>query len=163
MLEIYSITMPYFDREYPKNLLDKSCKLSAVLNLLTICFGIAYFIIPVHSIMLDIFGVILFASWLMNIFIIYVVDKYLVKSTEKGRKINIFLFYYIGFFLIGILLMVMSVAISNFLMIGVGESIIFLIVSIDMLVGLLGIAALGVYLSILTYTNLEKTGVFIFE
>jgi len=155
--------MPYFDREYPKNLIDKSCKLSALLNLLTVCFGVAYFIVPVQSIMLDIFGVILFASWLLNIFIVYIVDKHLVKSSEKGRKINRFLFYYIIFFVIGILLMVMSVTISNFLMIGAGEFIIFFIVSIDMLAGLLGIAILGVYLSILTYTNLEKTGVFIFE
>ena len=155
--------MPYFDSEYPKNLIDKCCKLSAIMNLLTICFGIAYFIIPIQSIMLDIFGVILFASWLLNIFIIYIVDKYLIKSSEKGKKINHFLYYYIISFIIGIILMVMSVTISNFLMIGVSEPMIFLIVSIDMLAGLLGIALLGVYLSILTFTNLEKGEVFIFE
>lgn len=155
--------MPYFDSEYPKNLIDKCCKLNATLNLLTICFGIAYFIIPVQSIMLDIFGIILFASWLMNIFMIYVVDKYLVKSSEKGRKINKFLFYYIIFFIIGISLMVMSVAISNFLQIGTYEFMYSLIVAIDLLAGLLGIAVLGVYLSILTYNNLENREVFTFE
>jgi len=155
--------MPFFDREYPKNLIDKCCKLSAILNILSFCFGIAYFVIPVHSIMLDIFGVILLVSWFLNISIIFIVDKYLNKSSLRGKKINRFLYYYLVFFIVGLILMVLSVAVSNFLLIGENSFIISMVVVADTLAGLLGIAILGVYLAMIIYINLENSEVFNFE
>ena len=146
-----------------KIFVEKCCKLSGVLNILTICFGIAYFIVPVHSILLDIFGLILLASWFVNIFIISLDDRNLVKHSAKGRSINRFLFYYLVFFLLGLVLMILSLSLSNFLLIGENTEIISFFVYFCTLTGLLGIATLGFLLTLITHLNLDKKEVFNFE
>ncbi len=152
-----------YGKEVPKKILNNSCFLSIFLNILTICFGISYFIISIQSILLDIFGVILVLSWLMNILILYLDDKYLNKNNEIGNSLNHIMYYYIFFFIIGILLIMLSIFISNFLLIGDFSLILAVILDIDLFIGFIGIGIFGIYLAIKTLSLIDRRGVFSFE
>jgi hypothetical protein len=150
-------------KETSKNLLNNYCLLSIGLNILTICFEVAYFIIPIQSIFLDIFGIVLVLSWLVNILIIHLDDKYLNKSSEIGRSLNKLTYYNIIFFIIGIFLILLSMVISNFLLIGDFSLILTIFMNLDLFMGLVGIAMFGIYLAMKTLSHIEKRGVFNFE
>ena len=152
-----------FEKKTPKLLIRFYCKLSFLLNILTLVFCTVYFIIPVYSFLYDIFGTILLCSWLLNIFILYLGNHYLVKTNPIARKINIFSYYYIIFFIIGILLMISGILLLNILITGDLLAFGIILFYLDILASVLGIAMLGMYLAILTSANLETKGVWNFE
>ena len=152
-----------FGREPRKKLLTNSCFLSIFLNILTICIGISYFLIPISGILLDIFGIILVFSWIINILIIYLDDKFLNKSTVPGKNLNKLTYYYIAFFILGILFIMISIFISNFLLIGEMSSLLLSFIYLDLFIGLIGIALFGLIVAMKNISNIEKRGVFHFE
>lgn len=161
-----------FKRNASKSFLHYCCKFSVFFNILTFVFGASYFIVSTYSVLLDLFGVILIFSWALNILILYLDDRFLVKTHPIGRKINHFTYYFIVFFIAGFILIV----IGNFFLsiLTEGESSFFgltvdmyifgtIVIYVDILIGLLGIAILGIYLAILTFSNLDSRGAFNFE
>jgi len=87
----------------PKKLAKSLSQLGIFLHILSCAFGIIYFSFPVNSFIFDIFGVILIASWFLNILILLIDDSYLNKSTVIGKRINRLTFYNIILFIIGVL------------------------------------------------------------
>lgn len=135
------------------SLLDKLTKISFLLNILTTCFAIAYYIIPSYNILFDVFGFILLLAFFLNIALIWTVDNKLIKNTVIGKKLNRMDYYYALFFIIGILLMIIGVFLLSFLI--EGELLFILLI----LTGLLMITVFGGYFSILIRNNIDKRGV----
>jgi len=152
-----------FGKQSSKKLLNTYCQVSIVSNLLVICFSVSYIIIPVQSILLDLFGIILILSWLMNILLIYLDDKFLIKDSEHGKLLNRFTYYYLIFFIIGILLIMLSQLISNFLLIGELSFFLSILMYINLLLGLIGIALFGINLALKNLSYMEYRGVFKLE
>jgi hypothetical protein len=153
-----------FETDKSKNFMRSCCKLALLLNILTMCFGIAYFIVPVNNFLYNIFGFILLCSWLLNIFLIYVVDKHLIKNNPKGTRINKFSYRFIVVFIIGILAIIIEVLFLNVIYEAVNLAELWLITAyIIISVWVAGIAFLGIYFSLLTYISLEERGVWRFD
>jgi len=149
-----------FEKNTPKKSLNIVCKLSILLNILTLCFGVGYMIIPVHTFILDFFGLILILSWMLNIIIIYLDDLYLKKTSVIGKRINHLSFYYIIIFIIALLVMVFNLLFINLI---VEEEILLFIANLWILFGFSLISGVGILLGIETLLNLEKRGVWDFE
>jgi hypothetical protein len=100
---------------------------------------------------------------MINIFVLSLDEKYINKYSEIGKAINKLTYLYIIFFIFFIILILMSIFISNFLLIGEFSLVMTIFMYIDHFIGLIGIATLGIYLSIKNLINLEIRGVFNFE
>ena len=149
-----------FKSKMKKTIMKACCKISILFNILMFCFGITYLIIPFYNILFDIFGIVLISSWLINILILYLDEQYLVKTSSIGKQINRFTYYYIILFIVGILVIVNGVF---FLTIIIEGNIIIFFMHLAIFIGLFDIAIMGIYLAVITYINLEKRGVWIFE
>ncbi len=146
-----------------KNLLSSCCKVSFILNLLTICFAIAYFsLLASYSFLLDIFGIILVGSWLLNVFILVLVDKHVIKSTPIGKFINRFSYYYIFFFMLALFLILIGILLS-LLVVDITQALFVIWIYLVEMFGLIGIAGLGIYQSVIVNTRLNIRGVWHFE
>lgn len=132
---------------------SKMSKVSLLFNILTISFMIVYYIIPSYNILYHVFGIILVFTFFIDILMILLIDKYLVKSSTIGKKLNQLSFYYIGCFIIGVLLMLIGVILMSFLI--EGELLFITLISI----GVYLITGLGAILSMLFQSSINKRGV----
>ncbi len=146
------------EKSTPKKLLSSCCKVSFVLNILTICFAIAYFaLLPPYNLLINLFGVVLISSWLLNIFILVLIDKYVNKSTTIGKSINRFSYYYIFFFMLSLLLILIGLLLSM-LIVDITQTLFVVWVYLVELFGLIGIAFLGIYFNVIVNTRLNIRG-----
>ena len=143
----------------PKKLTKNLSQLGIFLHILSSAFGILYFSFPVNSFIFDIFGVILVASWLLNIVILLIDDSYLNKSTVIGKKLNRLTYYNITLFIIGILLILCGVMIAAFILEGFLLYIAFLMI----ILGFFGIEMISLQLTLATFLNVDNRGVWKFE
>ena len=143
----------------PKKLTKSLSQLGIFLHILSCAFGILYFSFPVNSFVFDIFGVILIASWLLNILILLIDDTYLNKSTVIGKKLNRLTYYNITLFIIGILLILCGVMIAAFILEGFLLYIAFLMI----ILGFFGIEMISLQLTLATFLNIDNRGVWKFE
>ena len=143
----------------PKNLTKSLSQLGIFLHILSCAFGILYFSFPVNSFIFDLFGVILIASWLLNILILLIDDTYLNKSTVIGKKLNRLTYYNITLFIIGILLILCGVMIAAFILDGFLLYLAFLMI----ILGFFGIEMISLQLTLATFLNIDNRGVWKFE
>ncbi len=68
-----------------------------ILNLACLIFGILYAVSPNYNIAWDIFGGVLFATIFGDMFLVYIIDKGIDKTSRQGRRLNrgsyVFLFW----------------------------------------------------------------------
>ncbi len=142
-----------------KKLTKSLSQLGIFLHILSCAFGILYFSFSVNSFIFDIFGVILIASWLLNILILLIDDSYLNKSTVIGKKINRLTYYNIVSFIIGVLLILWGVILTAFILNGY----IFVIAFLMIIIGFFGIEMVSLQLALTTFLNIDNRGVWKFE
>ncbi|GAI63989.1 unnamed protein product [marine sediment metagenome] len=118
-----------------------------------------YFSFPVNSLIFDIFGVILIASWLFNILILLIDDSYLNKSTVIGKKLNRLTYYNIILFIIGVLLIMWGVILTAFIL----DRFLFVIAFLMIIIGFFGIEMVSLQLALTTFLNIDNRGVWKFE
>ncbi|MHA1755786.1 MAG: hypothetical protein ACTSVV_03375 [Promethearchaeota archaeon] len=151
-----------FDKRSPRVLIKLYCKFSLLLNILSIAFIIAYLVIPIYSNITSIAGFIIFGAWLMNLFLLYIVNEYIIKDNLIGQRINKISYYYIIFFIIAILLILIALLTLNLVIKGnelfLGKIVYYLNIS----VGGIGISAIGSYFALLISASLNKRGVWNF-
>jgi len=143
----------------PKKLTKSLSQLGIFLHILSCAFGILYFSFPVNSFIFDLFGVILIASWLLNILILLIDDTYLNKSTVIGKKLNRLTYYNITLFIIGILLILCGVMIAAFILDGFLLYLAFFMI----ILGFFGIEMISLQLTLATFLNIDNRGVWKFE
>ncbi|MHA1294534.1 MAG: hypothetical protein ACTSQJ_17985 [Promethearchaeota archaeon] len=144
-----------------QNLFKKLSYIIIFLNISTIICGIIYFIIPIYSIFWDIFGVLMVLTWILNFFLIYITGELLKKSNEIGKRINQMCYIFIVFFIIAMLLFVIS---DLLLSITTETNAIWLFLFvIPVYIGFFGISLFGIYFSYFNLKNLENRGVWKFE
>ena len=143
----------------PKKLAKSLSQLGIFLHILSCAFGIMYFSFPVNSFIFDIFGVILIASWLLNILILLIDDSYLNKSTVIGKKINRLTYYNIILFIIGVLLILWGIILTAFIL----DGFLFVIAFLMIIIGFFGIEMISLQLALATFLNIDNRGVWKFE
>jgi len=143
----------------PKILAKNLSQLGIFLHILSCAFGIFYFSFPVNSFIFDIFGVILIASWLLNILILLIDDSYLNKSTAIGKKLNRLTYYNISLFIIGVLLILWGVILTSFIL----DGFLLVIAFIMIIIGFFGIEIISLQLTLATFLNIDTRGVWKFE
>lgn len=150
-------------RNSKKTWFIRFCKSLVVLNLLTTCFGIAFQVISTYNFLFDITGILLVCSWLMNLYLIYVLDKLLVKTNKTGKAINRYCYYFIIFFILAIFIMLIGVLFQSIILKRQVYVVGTILYHVNISIGLIGVAGLAIYLSILTLVTIDKREVFNFE
>jgi hypothetical protein len=143
----------------PKKLAKNLSQLGIFLHILSVAFGILYFSFSVNSFIFDIFGVILIASWILNVLILLIDDSYLNKSTVIGKKINRLTYYNIVSFIIGVLLILWGVILTAFIL----DGFLFVIAFLMIIIGFFGIEMINLQLALTTFLNVDNRGVWKFE
>ncbi|NHJ24712.1 MAG: hypothetical protein EAX89_09060 [Candidatus Lokiarchaeota archaeon] len=90
---------------------------------------------------------------------VYFEDKYLIKSTEIGKRINRNSYYFIASFIIGILLILFGIIFTTFIL----EGFLYILGYIMNISGFFLISGYIVHFSLITYENIDKEGVWKFE
>ncbi|MFO8017394.1 MAG: hypothetical protein R6U96_02065 [Promethearchaeia archaeon] len=150
-------------RNSKKTWFIRFCKSLVALNLLTLCFGIAFQVISTYNPFFDFAGILLILSWLMNLYLIYELDKTLVKTNKIGKIINRYSYYFIVFFIAAVFLIFMGVVFQSIILKGEFYMIGTILYHVNISVGLIGVAVLGIFFSILTLLTIDKREVFNFE
>jgi len=143
----------------PKKLAKSLSQLGIFLPILSCAFGILYFSFSVNSFIFDVFGVVLIASWLLNILILLIDDSYLNKSSVIGKKINRLTYYNIVSFIIGVLLITWGVILTAFIL----DGFLFVLAFLMIIIGFFGIEIISLQLALTTYLNIDNRGVWKFE
>ena len=89
-----------------KQQLKALCLLVIILNLISACLGVIYYSLQTRKLfwLWNLQGSIMFASWFLNILLVYINDRMLMKKDPIGRKINNFCYYSLVFMIIAMLL-----------------------------------------------------------
>lgn len=129
------------------------------LNIISLVIGLIYYAIASTRLwwIWNVQGIIMFLSWLLNMFLVYINDRILIKSHVIGKKLNRLSYYSLGFTIIAMLLLFFHTFIVSF----VDNSLI-----IDLILALgafIGIAAFSIALAYLDIKNLEERGVWKIE
>ena len=99
----------------------------------------------------------MFISWVLDITLVYLNDRLIVKSNEVGRMINLISYGLLGIIIIGMLFLFFHSFLQYFL----GEATIVGIILA--LVGIIGISLAGMWLSYLNVKNLDNQEVWKLE
>ena len=100
------------------NFIKKASIINTIVHILSIAFGILYFINPTTFLLFDFFGIIFFTAWVLTLLLIVVNDKVLIKSSKYGKKINRHSYYLIASFISAILLIIFGVIFTAFILMG---------------------------------------------
>jgi hypothetical protein len=124
-------------------------------NACSAIFGIIYYSIPTTRLfwLWNIIGIVMFINWLLDMFLIYLNDRLVIKSNEIGKKINLLCYFLLVFTIIAMLFLVMHAFLQYFL------GVVSLLGVILALIGILGISLLSIWLSYLDINNLENRSV----
>lgn len=98
--------------------IKKTSVLNTITHILAAAFGILYFINPTTSILFDFFGIIFFTAWVLTLLLIVVTDRFLIKASQYGKKINRHSYYFIASFISAILLIIFGVIFTAFILMG---------------------------------------------
>ena len=134
-------------------------KLGIFLSAFSLSLGIFYFFLPTNSILYDLLGLALIISWLFNAALVYFTDIYLNKNFHIGKRINRISYYYLALFIASILLMVFGVIFSAFMISG----ILLVLGNVMIISGFLITNIYGFHFCIVTFTNIDNRGAWIFE
>ena len=134
-------------------------KLGIFLSAFSLSLGIFYFFLPTNSILYDLFGLALIISWFLNGALVYFTDIYLNKNFHIGKRINRISYYYLALFIASILLMVFGVIFSAFIISG----ILLVLGNVMIISGFLITNIYGFHFCIVTFTNIDNRGAWIFE
>ncbi|MHA1241553.1 MAG: hypothetical protein ACTSQU_12315 [Promethearchaeota archaeon] len=134
-------------------------KLGIFLSAFSLSLGIFYFFLPINSILYDLLGLSLIISWLFNAALVYFTDIYLNKNFHIGKRINRISYYYLALFIVSILLMVFGVIFSAFMIGG----ILLVLGNVMIISGFLISNIYGFHFCIVTFTNINNRGAWIFE
>jgi len=135
----------------PQIILKKISNLSIFLNVITAALGILYFIMSSPFILYDIFGVFLICSWSFNLLLLFMIDKYLNKSSKLGKKINRHSYYFIISFILSILMIVFGIIFTAFILSG----FLAILGSLMIISGFFIIVIYGIYFSLLIFSSNE--------
>ncbi|TFG16853.1 MAG: hypothetical protein EU533_08705 [Promethearchaeota archaeon] len=150
-----------FEKKSPKTLVKFYCKLSVLLNLLTIVFSISYLLIPIESNVFSIVGFIVLCTWLVNILLLFIETHYINKTHIIGIRINRFSYAYIFIFIISIIFSILS----NILVLNAVnlEGLWALMISLFIILGVSIISIFGIFFSVLISNSLEIREVWKFD
>lgn len=135
----------------PQIILKKISNLSIFLNVIAAALGILYFIMSSPFILYDIFGVFLICSWSFNLYLLFIIDKYLNKSSKIGKKINRHSYYFIISFILSILMIVFGIIFTTFILSG----FLAILGSLMIISGFFIIVIYGIYFSLLIFSSNE--------
>lgn len=150
-------------RNSKKTWLIRLCKSIVIVNLVTIWFGIAFQVIAVYNLFFDIAGIFILTAWILNLYLIYSLNKFLIKTSKLGKKLNRLTYYFLLFIIAGLSLILIGVLFQSIILTG---DLFFwgtILYHINISIGLFGIAILAIYLSIFTLITIDKREVFSFE
>ena len=135
------------------------CLTIIVLNIISLILGLIYYAMTTTGLwwLWNVQGIIMFLTWLLNMLLVYINDRILIKSHVIGKKLNRLSYYSLGFTIIAMLLLFFHTFIVSF----VDNSLI--IDLILALVAFIGIAAFSIALAYLDIKNLEERGVWKIE
>ena len=135
------------------------CLTIIILNIISLILGLIYYAMTTTGLwwLWNVQGIIMFLTWLLNMLLVYINDRILIKSHVIGKKLNRLSYYSLVFTIIAMLLLFFHTFIVSF----VDNSLI-----IDLILALgafIGIAAFGIALAYLDIKNLEERGVWKIE
>ncbi|GAG58730.1 unnamed protein product [marine sediment metagenome] len=142
-----------------KQQLKLFCLTIIVLNIISLVLGLIYYAMVTTRLwwLWNVQGIIMFLSWLLNILLVYINDRILIKSHVIGKKLNRLCYYSLVFTIIAMFLLFFHTFIVSL----VDSS---LIIELVMSLGaFIGIAAFGIALAYLDIKNLEERGVWKIE
>jgi len=145
--------------KWSKAVIKYLSKLGIFLSAFSLSLGIFYFFLPTNSILYDLLGLALIISWLFNATLVYFTDIYLNKNFHIGKRINRISYYYLALFIASILLMVFGVIFSAFMIGG----ILLVLGNVMIISGFLISNIYGFHFCIVTFTNINNRGAWIFE
>ena len=145
--------------KWSKAVIKYLSKLGIFLSAFSLSLGIFYFFLPTNSILYDLLGLALIISWLFNAALVYFTDIYLNKNFHIGKRINRISYYYLALFIASILLMVFGVIFSAFMISG----ILLVLGNVMIISGFLITNIYGFHFCIVTFTNIDNRGAWIFE
>ncbi len=99
-------------------IIEYNSKLNIILNFLTICFIIPFYFYHFSIILFNIFGIIILLSWLSNLIFSYLIDRFLIKNIQDNPRLIRKSYRFLIFFSYSILLIMISIAISNIIIEG---------------------------------------------
>ena len=133
--------------------MKQASNISIFLNIITSALGILYLIMPSTSILYDVFGVFMIFSWSLNLLLLFIIDKYLNKSSTIGKKINRHSYFFIISFIISILMIIFGIIFTNFILSG----FLAILGSIMIISGFSMIVIYGIYYSLLIFLSNDIT------
>ena len=133
--------------------MKKVSNISIFLNIITSALGILNLIMPSLSLLYDVFGVFMIFTWSLNLLIIFIVDKYLNKSSTIGKKINRHSYFFIISFIICLLMLVFGIIFTNFILSGFPA----ILGSLMIISGFFIIVIYGTYYSLLIFLSNDIT------
>ncbi|MFX0137983.1 MAG: hypothetical protein ACFFDN_30355 [Candidatus Hodarchaeota archaeon] len=131
------------------------CLIVIVLNLVSVILGVFYYAFSTTTLfwLWNIQGIIMFISWLLNILLVYINDRVLMKSDAIGKKINLLSYGFLAFIIFAMFFFIIHSLTTSFI------DPPLLISYVLALLALIGISIFGVLLAFLDIKNLERRGV----
>ena len=132
------------------------CLIIIVLNLISTVLGVLYYALSTTRLfwLWNLQGIIMFISWILNLLLIYINDRVLIKSDTMGKKMNLLSYGFLAFILFAMLFFTIHSLTTSFIdppmIISYGLA----------LLALIGIAIFGTLLAYLNIKNLGKRGIF---
>ncbi|MFX0026059.1 MAG: hypothetical protein ACFE8M_06565 [Candidatus Hermodarchaeota archaeon] len=138
-----------------KQQLKYFCLIVIALNLVSVILGIFYYALSTTAFfwLWNIQGIIMFISWILNLLLVYINDRILMKSEIMGRKMNLLSYGFLAFIIFAMFFFTTHSIITSFI------DPPMLISYILALLALIGIAIFGILLAYLDIKNLERRGV----
>ena len=96
-------------------------------------------------------------SWLLNMLLVYINDRVLIKSNEIGKRINLLSYIFLVYTIIAMFMLFFYTFIVSF--VDISTSIVIVLA----LSGFIGIAVFGIVLAYLDIKNLENRSVWKIE
>ena len=138
-----------------KLLLKTFCLIIIVLNLINAILGVLYYALSTTRLfwLWNLQGIIMFISWVLNLLLIYINDRILMKSDIMGRKMNLVSYGFLAFIIFAMFFFTIHSLTTSFI-----DPPIIVTYALALL-ALIGIAIFGVLLAYLDIKNLENRGV----
>ena len=142
-----------------KQQLRKFCSTTIVLNVVSLVLGVIYYAISTTQLwwLWNVQGVIMIISWLLNMLLVYINDRVLIKSNEIGKRINLLSYIFLVYTIIAMFMLFFYTFIVSF--VDISTSIVIVLA----LSGFIGIAVFGIILAYLDIKNLENRSVWKIE
>ncbi len=142
-----------------KQQLRKFCSTTIVLNVVSLVLGVIYYAVSTTALwwLWNVQGVIMIISWLLNMLLVYINDRVLIKSNEIGKRINLLSYIFLVYTIIAMFMLFFYTFIVSF--VDISTSIVIVIA----LSGFIGISVFGIVLAYLDIKNLENRSVWKIE